>query len=121
MVKQWLFRAALLLLIPIWGISQSTNWNSVIDLNVTVDNNARIDLYTDKDGNHVIVQKSNQLVYYFFSATGTQIRTSTRDNNIREDTSLSRMVYEIALPGISAGVPGKTFYIPLLFPLRRGI
>lgn len=92
MVKQWLIRAALLLLIPIWGISQSTNWNSVIDLNVIVDSDARIDLYTDTDGNHVIVQKSDQLLYYLFSATGSQVRTSTRDSDVSEDPRLSKIM-----------------------------
>lgn len=61
----------LMLLLSVVGFSQSSNWNSVIDLNVSVSNSDRIDLYTDKDGNHVIVQKSSQLVYYLFSATGS--------------------------------------------------
>lgn len=82
----------LMLLLPIVGFSQSSNWNSAIDLNVSVNSSDRIDLYTDKDGNHVIVQKSNQLVYYLFSATGSQVRTSTRDNNVSEDPRLSRIV-----------------------------
>lgn len=82
----------LMLLLPVVGFSQSSNWNSAVDLNVSVSSSDRIDLYTDKDGNHVIVQKSNQLVYYLFSATGSQVRTSTRDNNVNEDPKLSRIV-----------------------------
>lgn len=91
MFKQMILITVLLLLIPCAGIPQSSNWLSTIDLNVSVNSGDRIDLYTDKDGNHVIVQKSNQLVYYLFSATGTQIRTSTRDNNVSEDPRLSRI------------------------------
>lgn len=91
MSKQ-LFLVAVLLLIPLFVFSQSSNWLSSIDLNVSVNSSDRLDLYTDKDGNHIIVQKSNQLVYYLFSATGTQIRTSVRDNNVSEYPRLSRIV-----------------------------
>jgi len=76
MSKLGFFLGALLVLIPIGGFSQSSNWNSIIDLNVTVSSGDRIDLYTDRDGNHVIVHKSNQLVYYLFNAAGSQVRTS---------------------------------------------
>jgi hypothetical protein len=82
----------LVLLLPLLGFSQSSNWLSTIDLDVSVSSSDRIDLYTDKDGNHIIVQKSNQLVYYLFSATGSQVRTSTRDNNVSESPRLSRIV-----------------------------
>lgn len=82
----------LMLLSPFVGFSQSSNCNSTINLNVSVSSSDRIDLYTDKDGNHIIVQKSNQLVYYLFSATGSQIRTSTRDNNVSENPRLNRIV-----------------------------
>ncbi len=61
---------ALTLLFPIFGFSQSSDWLSTINLNVSVNSSDRIDLYTDKDGNHIIVQKSNQLVYYLFNPTG---------------------------------------------------
>lgn len=92
MHKPMTFFVVLLLLIPFLRFTQSSNWNSIIDLNVSVSSGDRLDLYTDKDGNHIIVQKSNQLVYYLFSATGSQVRTSTRDNNVSEDPRLSRFV-----------------------------
>jgi hypothetical protein len=82
---------ALLMLFPKSSYSQYYNWNDIIDLNISVTNDDRIDLYTDRDGNHVIVQKSNQLVYYLFSATGSQIRSSVRDNNVSEDPRLSKI------------------------------
>lgn len=100
MSKQ-LFLAAALLLIPLFVFSQSSNWLSSIDLNLSVNSGDRIDLYTDKDGNHIIVQKSNQLVYYLFSPTGTQIRTSVRDNDVSEYPRLSRI----------AGWEGKLYII----------
>jgi hypothetical protein len=64
-------------------------------------NDDRIDLYTDRDGNHLIVQKSNQLVYYLFTATGTQVRSSVRDNNVSEDPRLSKI----------AGYQGKIYIV----------
>lgn len=92
MSKQSFLLVTLWLLFPLLLFSQSSNWNSTINLNVSVNSSDRVDLYTDKDGNHVIVQKSNQLIYYLFSATGSQIRTSVRDNNVTEDPRLSRIV-----------------------------
>jgi len=82
----------LILLISLAGFSQSGNWNSTIDLEVSLDSQDRLGLHTDKDGNHIIVQESDQLVYYLFSATGTEIRTSVRDNNVSEEPRLSRIV-----------------------------
>jgi hypothetical protein len=90
MFKQLLFCLFLLLFISVAAYAQSSNWNNAIDLNVTVNSADRIDLYTDADGNHVIVRKSNQLVYYLFSATGSQIRSSVIDN-FSENPRLSRI------------------------------
>jgi hypothetical protein len=87
-----LLSVAVLLLIPLSVFSQSSNWNSTIDLEVSLDSEDRLGLHTDKDGNHIIVQESDQLVYYLFSATGTEIRTSVRDNNVSEEPRLSRIV-----------------------------
>ncbi|NIR67753.1 MAG: hypothetical protein GWN61_24410, partial [candidate division Zixibacteria bacterium] len=82
---------ALMLVVPLIGFSQSNNWLSTVDLNVSVSSSDHIDLYTDQEGNHVIVHKSNQLTYYLFSATGSQIRTSTIDN-FSESPRLSRII-----------------------------
>ncbi len=64
-------------------------WKNTIDLNLTVDDADRIDLYTNADGNHVILQSSSQLKYYLFSYNGTQVRTVTIDNNVSEYPRLS--------------------------------
>lgn len=77
--------------ITLTAYSQSSNWNSTINTNVTATSADRIDLYTDADGNHMILHKSNQLVYYLFSATGSQVRSSVIDN-FTEDPRLSRIV-----------------------------
>jgi hypothetical protein len=54
-----------------------------------VDDADRIDLYTNKDGNHIIVQTSSQLKYYLYSYAGYQIRSVTIDNSISENPRLS--------------------------------
>lgn len=90
----------------------SSNWNDIIDLNVNVicDQFADVmDLYVNRDGLHIIVQRSNQLDYYLFSATGSQVRTSTRNNNVSEDPRLSKIFQKI-LPGILARMPGNVFF-----------
>ncbi len=92
MNKQKIISVILWLLLPVMVFSQSSNWNSAINLNVSANSSDRIDLYTDADGNHIIVQKSNQLVYYLFSPSGTLIRSSVRDNNVNESPRLSRIV-----------------------------
>jgi hypothetical protein len=80
-MRKRLIFSAIFMLLPFAVFSQSSNWLSTINLNVSVNSTDRIDLYTDVEGNHVIVQKSNQLVYYLFNPTGTLIRSSVRDNN----------------------------------------
>ena len=82
-----LFLFSFLLFVPFLSFSQT--WLSTVDLNLTVDSEDRIDIYTNKDGNHIILQTQSQLKYYLFSATGTQIRSTTIDNNISETPRLS--------------------------------
>ncbi|GEM_PF-6259596 len=88
MKKFFVLLTNLFLICPLYIFSQSSNWNSTINLNVTVSSSDRIDLFTNKNGHHVIVQKSNQLTYYLFSATGNQIRSSVIDN-LTENPRLS--------------------------------
>jgi hypothetical protein len=73
--------------LPLFIFAQT--WKSTIDLNLIVDDADRIDLYTNKDGNHIIVQTSSQLKYYLYSYAGYQIRSVTIDNSISENPRLS--------------------------------
>lgn len=91
-----IFTIIFTLLLSIEILSQpSSNWNDIIDLNVDVisDEFADVmDLYVDRDGLHIVVQRSNQLDYYLFSPTGSQIRSSVIDNNVTEDPRLSKII-----------------------------
>jgi hypothetical protein len=70
----------ILLVLPSFIFAQT--WKSSIDLNLTVDDADRIDLYTNADGNNIILHTSSQLKYYLFSYNGTQVRTATIDNSL---------------------------------------
>jgi hypothetical protein len=81
---------ALMLLVPLAGFTQSSNWLPTIDLNINPPFGTRLDLYTDEDGVHTLIHLSNQLNYCLFSCTGTFIRESVIDN-FSESPMLSRM------------------------------
>jgi len=76
-----------LFILPFFLSAQT--WKNTVDLNLTVDDQDRIDIYTNADGNNIILQTSSQLKYYLFSYSGTQVRTVTLDNNISEYPRLS--------------------------------
>lgn len=90
-----IFSIIFIWLLSIEILSQpSSSWNDIIDLNIDVisDEFADVmDLYVDRDGLHIIVQRSNQLDYYLFSPTGSQIRSLVIDNNVTEDPRLSKI------------------------------
>ena len=77
----------IIFILPLFVFAQT--WKSTIDLNLTMDDADRIDLYTNKDGNHIIVQTSSQLKYYLYSYAGSQIRSVIIDNSISENPRLS--------------------------------
>ena len=87
MSSKLLYIIFILLVLP--TIISSQTWKNSIDLNLTIDDQDRIDLYTNADGNNIILHTSSQLKYYLFSYNGTQVRTVTLDNNISEYPRLS--------------------------------
>jgi hypothetical protein len=78
------------LLLPVILFAQSSNWNSVVDLNLSVNDYDRLDLYIDTDGIHVLVENGSTLKYYLYSLSGSQIRTSTIDGSI--SSTFSKLV-----------------------------
>ena len=77
-----MYRIFVFLLLPLFLFAQSSNWNDVIDLNLSVNDDDRIDLYTDEDGNHILVENGSTLKYYLYSSSGSQVRTYTIDGSI---------------------------------------
>jgi hypothetical protein len=70
----------------------SQTWQNTLTLNtgLTIDQNDRIDLYTNQDGNHIIIHKSNQLYYYLYTYNGLHVRHTVIDN-FTELPKLSRV------------------------------
>ena len=66
-------------------------WRSTIDLNISVDYGDRIDLYTNVDGNHILLHEGSQIKYYLFSYNGSQVRSSTGVSSINENTRLAKL------------------------------
>ena len=77
-----MLRILFFVLLPLFLIAQSSDWNSVVDLNLSVNGNDRIDLYTNKDGNHILVENGSTLKYYLYSYSGSQVRSYTIDGSI---------------------------------------
>lgn len=77
-----MLRILCLFLLPFLLHSQSSNWNSIVDLNLSVNWNDYIDLYTDEDGNHILVENGSTLKYYLYSYSGSQVRNYTIDGSI---------------------------------------
>ena len=82
-----MLRLLFFVLIPAFLFAQSSNWNSVVDLNLSVNSTDRLDLYTDKSGNHILVENGSTLKYYLYSYSGSLIRQYTIDASASVDYS----------------------------------
>ena len=81
-----MLRILFLLAIPLFIWAQSSDWNSIVDLNLSVTSNARTDLYTDSDGNHLLVENGSTLKYYLYSAQGSQVRNYTNVSYLKTNS-----------------------------------
>jgi hypothetical protein len=59
----------------------SQGWKNIITTPVNEPNLIKMDLFTNKDGNHIVVQNSNSLVYYLLNCDGNITRSSTIENS----------------------------------------
>lgn len=50
--------------------AQTPNWTSVKETNINVGSALSFDIFTNQDGNHIIVQESNSLKYYKMNLNG---------------------------------------------------
>lgn len=64
----------LIVLFTAAAFAQTPNWTGVKETNINVSNalhfNEGIDIFTNRDGNHIIVQESNSLKYYKMNING---------------------------------------------------
>jgi hypothetical protein len=89
-MRQFIFPLILIVLLPFLANSQT--WLSDIDLNVSVTPSLdKIDLFTNRDGNHVLLHKGDEVVYYLFSYNGSQVRSTTVASSMNEDERLAKV------------------------------
>lgn len=62
-------------------IAQSPNWTSVKETNINVSSALSFDIFTNQDGNHIIVQESNSLKYYRMNVNGIAGSPITLESN----------------------------------------
>ncbi|MDO8549349.1 MAG: sialidase family protein, partial [Ignavibacteria bacterium] len=51
-------------------LAQTPNWTNVKETNINVSSALSVDIFTNKDDNHIIVQESNALKYYKMNVNG---------------------------------------------------
>lgn len=83
----------------------SQGWNNTVTTSIEVPNLITMDLYTNKDGNHIIVQNgypNYYLKYYLVNSSGTVVRNSTIETtssavfpNISGDNDKVYVVYKL--------------------------
>lgn len=82
----------------------SQSWNNTVTT-INEPNLVKMDLFTNKDGNHIIVQNSNStnsIKYYLLNSSGTVVRSSTIESsgyaefpNISGDNDKVYLVYKL--------------------------
>lgn len=89
-MKHLFFKAMILLLFASYS-SIGQTWKSSVDLDVEVGSGDRIDLFTNADGNHVLIHDGSSVVYRLFSYNGTAVRNQTITSSIDEDERLAKI------------------------------
>lgn len=80
-------------------------WNNTVTTTINEPNLVKMDLFTNKDGNHIIVQNSNStnsIKYYLLNSSGTVVRSSTIETsgnaefpNVSGDNDKVYLVYKL--------------------------
>ena len=60
------------LLVLFYAVSFGQGWNNTIVTTIGVVNLEKVDLFTNEDGNHLLINRNNgNIVYYNFNTSGT--------------------------------------------------
>ncbi len=59
----------------------SQTWKNTINLNISASSVERIDIYSNSEGNHLIVTSPSQIIHYLYSSSGSLVRASTIDTH----------------------------------------
>jgi len=83
----------------------SQGWNNTVTTTINEPNLVKMDLFSNKDGNHIIIQNSNStnsIKYYLLNSAGTVVRSSTIETsgnaefpNISGDNDKVYLVYKL--------------------------
>lgn len=81
------------------------SWNSTVTTSVYEPNVVNVDLFTNRDGNHIVIQNSdasNSIKYYLINSSGTLVRSATIETssgaqfpNISGDNDKVYIVYKL--------------------------
>lgn len=80
-------------------LAQTPNWTGIKETNINVGSALSVDIFTNRDGNHIIVQESNSLKYYKMNLNGqagspiTLESTSVVSPSITGDATRLYVVY----------------------------
>lgn len=78
--------------------AQTPNWTSVKETNINVANAlyfGGVDIFTNREGNHIIVQESNNLKYYKMNLNGQAGNPLTIESSAVQSPSISGDAYNI--------------------------
>lgn len=94
---------------------QAEGWNNIITTNINAQYANKLDLLTNKNGNHIVVTKLNEYIkYYLVNTSGEVVRTQTLDNdgdfpNVVGNNDTVFVVYK------------KSNFIKVLFSIDAGV
>lgn len=65
-------KKTIFLIVLFYTISFGQGWNNTVTTTISESNLDKMDLFTNKDGNHLLVKRSNgNIIYYNFNSSGT--------------------------------------------------
>ena len=127
MKSRYLGKNTIILFFIMTAYMFSQSWNNTVTTTINEPNLVKMDLFTNKDGNHIIVQNSNStnsIKYYLLNSSGAVIRSATIEPsggaefpNISGDNDKVYIVYKLGsnLKAKKSTDAGQTWFdIPLL-------
>ncbi len=86
-------------------LSQTPSWNTTVPTTINEQNVVKMDMFTNRDGNHIVVQNSdasNSIKYYLLNSSGSVVRSATIETsgsaefpNISGDNNKVYIVYKL--------------------------
>jgi hypothetical protein len=74
----------ILIIAFIYSVAFGQSWNTPVTTTISASSLEKMDLFTNKDGNHLLIKNSNgNIIYYNFNSSGTvnNNKTETLESN----------------------------------------